>query len=119
MIDKQEREKIESRYDAADEIIKNIKMNEMKMLQIFIILESRQDIPALLDALEESISRAETLERALKSQGANSTVLRFACYTCIHKDEDVTYCAEICGRDCRNWQFDETRFSDENQLTVN
>ena len=66
---------------------------------------ARQDIPALLEALDHWKARAEALERAMKSYGEGCAPI---CYTCNFYYE---YEGRGCDRDHCSWKFDEARFA--------
>ena len=59
-------------------------------------------------------SRAEALERALKSEDVNAYNAKYcpACATCAHCGThlDTVYCGGECGKERRNWRFCEARF---------
>ena len=73
------------------------------------IAHARQDIPALLDALEAMTRRAEALERTIKSSDFMPE-LDFACQTCAHLECPDGECCAADNRH-RSWKFDEARFA--------
>jgi hypothetical protein len=81
------------------------------------VTHARQDLPALLEALEEMEkdrdkwkSRAEALERAIKDWDVNVDLMSPACATCKNRNANAD-CSATCGNDFKNWQL-HARFTD-------
>ena len=72
------------------------------------IANTRQDIPALLDALEAAEKRADALERAIKK---NTDA---CCFSCVSFEQCIAYgkatACILAGWNPSAWQFDQARF---------
>ena len=75
------------------------------------IAHARQDIPALLAALEAAEVRVKALERAILK---TLDIEVAACQSCIHYEENMTErCQDCINQSLEYWHFDYARFSGE------
>ena len=113
-LNKQEREEIRKRCDIVESIITDIPMDKWKLKEKYAVAESAEDVPALLELINEyetAYTDAVTVLFKIKKQAdALERALYGCCWAC-----DIKHCRNYnefeYNLGCEMYKFDEAKFT--------